>query len=104
MLKFCVMFRLPEGDTEVFENAYNDFLALAERMPGIQRRQVVLTLGSPLGMPPYYRILELYFQDQAALEQSLLSPAGQEAGGELRRFPNGSYDIFFGEVYEENNT
>ncbi|MBZ0275381.1 MAG: EthD family reductase [Anaerolineae bacterium] len=104
MLKFMVLFQKPKDPlaVSVFENAYNDFLALIERMPDIQRRQVVNVLSSPMGQPRYYRILEIYFKDQAAMESSLRSPAGQEAGSELgRRFRVGTYESLFAEVYEE---
>ena len=101
MFKFMIIFQQPEQLT-TFENAYNDLLALVERMPDIQRRQVVSIVGSPLGTSHLYRILEVYFSDQATMEESLKSPAGQEAGGELRRFPEGTFDLIFAEVYEED--
>lgn len=101
MWKFMVLFRSPTGDAEQFENTYNDFLALVERMPAIERRQVVHIAGSPVGVPAYTRALELYFQSREQMESSLLSSAGQEAGKELNRFPPGSFDVMFAEVYEE---
>lgn len=100
MFKFMICFRDPAGSA-AFENTYNDFLALIERIPDIQRRQVIHVTGSPLGQPAYYRILEIYFESNEQLQQSLLSPGGQEAGSELRRFPAGSFDVMFAEVYEE---
>lgn len=100
MLKFMVLLK---GEGEKFENAYNDFLALVERMPQIHRRQVVHVVASPTGAPVYQRILEIYFAERATLEQALLSPAGQEAGNELnRRFAKGSFDILIAEVFEED--
>lgn len=104
MIKFMVLFQKPANPVAEsrFESAYNDFLALMERMPDIQRRQVVDVQGSPMGTPRYYRILEVYFVDKATLEASLKSPAGQEAGSELgRRFSPGTYETLFAEVYEE---
>jgi uncharacterized protein (TIGR02118 family) len=101
MVKFIITFRKPQN-IAVFENAYNDFLALIERMPNITRRQVVNVLGGPVGEAPYYRILEVYFESLEKLESSLKSKQGQEAGSELgRRFVKGSYEAFFAEVYEE---
>jgi len=100
MMKFVVMFRTPDAPAD-FENAYNDFLALVERMPHIQRRQVVHIMGSPLGEAPYYRMLEIYFDTQEDMQESLMSPAGQEAGNELRRFAPDTFDVQFAAVYEE---
>jgi len=101
MVKFMIVFNKP-ADTEAFENVYNDFLALVERMPDIQRRQVVSVLGSPLGETDKHRILEVYFDDQLQMEEALRSRAGQEAGGELRRFPAGSFEMLFADVFEES--
>lgn len=101
MVKFIITFTRPTNLTN-FENAYNDLLALVERMPSIQRRQVVNVLGSPAGSPPYYRILEVYFEGVEQMNESLLSTAGQETGAELgRRFAAGTYQAFYAEVFEE---
>lgn len=100
MFKFMIVFRKPK-DLGRFENTYNDLLALVERMPNIQRRQVVTVTGSPLGASPYYRILEVYFADRHAMSDSLLSPQGQEAGAELQKLPAGSFEMLFADVYEE---
>lgn len=100
MVKFMVMFFKP-GDLEAFENTYNDFLALVERMPGIRRRQVVGVLGSPMGETRYYRILEVYYENYEQLQESLTSPQGQEAGRELGRLGTEAFEMLFAEVYEE---
>jgi uncharacterized protein (TIGR02118 family) len=101
MVKFMILFLKPAKIDE-FETAYNDFLALIERMPDVTRRQVVHVNGSPTGFAPYYRILEIYFEDMPTLIGALKSRAGQEAGGELaRRFPEKSFEAVFAEVYEE---
>jgi uncharacterized protein (TIGR02118 family) len=101
VIKFMILFRQVD-DSEAFETRYNDFLALTERIPNVARRQVVSVLGSPVGEPPYFRILEIYFNDLPTMEAALRSRQGQEAGGELtRRFPHGTFEAVFAEVYEE---
>jgi uncharacterized protein (TIGR02118 family) len=100
MFKFMLIFYHP-ADAPAFENSYQDLLALVERMPFIQRRQVIHVTGSPTGKSPYYRILEVYYEDQERLNQSLLSPAGQEAGRQIQTFPPKSFELIFAEVYEE---
>ncbi|MDX2139970.1 MAG: EthD family reductase [Chloroflexota bacterium] len=100
MVKFTILFR-KAVNTERNEHVYQDFLALIERMPDVQRRQANTVLGSPFGDSPYYRVLEVYFKDFDTLNASLRSPAGQEAGGELQRLPPGSFEMYFADVYEE---
>jgi uncharacterized protein (TIGR02118 family) len=101
MIKFMVQFSKP-ADGARFEDRYNNFLALVERMPSVTRRQVVHVLGSPLGETPLYRILEVYFDDLQAMEASLRSPAGQEAGRELNLFARAEFTMIYAEVYEEH--
>lgn len=100
MIKFIVLFDQTE-DPENFENVFQDFLALAERMPHILRRQVVHITGSPQGAPKFYRILELYFDSPAKQQAALMSGIGQEAGQELSRLPPGTVQLLFADVYEE---
>lgn len=100
MFKFMLMFYQPP-DLEAFENRYQDLLALVERMPDVLRRQVIHVVGSPSGVSKFYRILEVYFIDQAQMNQSLLSPAGQEAGQQIQSFPPQSFELAFADVYEE---
>ena len=100
MIKFMILFGPPE-DAERFENVYQDFLALVERMPQILRRQVVHVTGSPQGAPAIYRILELYFESTETQNEALMSDAGQEAGQELHRLPTDSFQLLFADVYEE---
>ena len=69
MFKFMLIFFHPE-DVVTFENRYQDLLALVERMPEIVRRQVILITGSPAGQSPYYRILEVYYADQDAMNRA----------------------------------
>ena len=92
MIKFMILFGPPE-DAERFENVYQDFLALVERMPNILRRQVVHVTGSPQGAPEIYRILELYFESTETQNEALMSDAGQEAGQELHRLPTDSFQL-----------
>ncbi|MAS36683.1 MAG: hypothetical protein CL610_21950 [Anaerolineaceae bacterium] len=100
MVKFMILFAQPDQQDE-FENIYNDFFALVERMPDITRRQVIDILGSPVGETGLFRILEVYFEDRPTMEAALRTKAGQEAGAELRRFKPGTFEMVFADVYEE---
>ena len=99
MVKFVIAFRQP-AQPDAFESAFQDFLSLAERMPDLLRRQVLHVAGAPRGTAAYYRVLELYFQDQPTMQQALWSAQGQEAGRELGRFEPNTLEVFYGYVYE----
>ncbi len=100
MFKLMLVFRHPT-DIVQFEDHYNNLLALIERMPHVQRRQVVHVVGSPSGTSPYYRILEVYYPNAILGQASLLSPIGQEAGAELAKFAAGLVELIFADVFEE---
>ncbi|MDZ4766422.1 MAG: EthD family reductase [Chloroflexota bacterium] len=103
MVKFIIAFRKPDDAPDAqtrFEAAYNGFLALAEQMPELRRRQVCHIFGSPFGEPTFYRVLELYFDDHPALDAALRSPTGQAAGAELTKMVRGAFDLSFADVYE----
>lgn len=99
MVKLAILYKQP-ASAPAFELNYNQNLALMERMPGIRRRQACTVFGSPGGPSRFYRILELYFDDNDALDHALRSPEGQAAGADLMRFaPNA--ELVFADVYED---
>ena len=100
MFKFMILFHQPD-DIMAFEPIYNQLLAMIETMPDVTRRQVNSVSGSPTGKSPYYRILEVYYENQQTMNNSLNSDAGQEAGSQLNALPDGSFEMIFAEVYEE---
>ena len=100
MVKFMMIFYKPRVMKD-FEGAYNAFLAKVEQMPDIKRRQVNSIVGGPKGDSRFHRILEVYFDDFDHLKASLNSPQGQAAGVEIAKFPTGTCEMIFAEVYEE---
>jgi uncharacterized protein (TIGR02118 family) len=99
MVKLSILFFRPT-DTNSFEERYNASLALLEQMPNLRRRQACVVLGSPSGHSPYYRILELYFDDFGHLDAAMTSPEGQAAGRHLMTYAH-SAELVFSEVYED---
>ncbi len=100
MVKLTLLFRQPP-DQHTFEVGYNRSFALLEKMPGIRRRQACVVLGGPAGKSPYYRILEFYFDDYAALDAALLSAPGREAGSELIQFAGREVELVFADVFKD---
>ena len=99
MVKLTILFHQPADET-TFEGRYNQNLALLEQMPGIRRRQACMVLGSPAGKSPYYRFLEFYFDDYAALDSALLSAQGRTAGADLMQFARDA-ELVFADVFED---
>jgi uncharacterized protein (TIGR02118 family) len=100
MIKLTLLFQQP-ADIDDFEPHYNHSLALLEKMPGIRRRQACVVIGSPAGQSPYYRMLEFYFDDRAALDAAMLSEAGVTAGRYLVSFAAHRVELIFSDVFED---
>lgn len=102
MFKFMIIFHQPQPQLlRPFEQTYTQLLYHIEQMPNIIRRQVITVVGSPTGTSPYYRILEVYFEDREKMEEAMRSNSGQLAGTQLGGFPEGSFEMVFADVYEE---
>lgn len=80
-VKLTVVYGKPD-DIDGFEKHYGDVhMPIVERLPGLQRTEISRVSGGPMGSPsPYHWIAELYFADEAALNEALGSPAGAESG------------------------
>lgn len=103
MVKLMVMFRQPENQSQ-FESSYAyHILPYLEKLPGIQRRQANMILGSPSGRSDYYRILELYFESYEALDAAMTSENGQKAGERLMKHAGDIVELLFVDVFEDNN-
>ncbi len=100
MVKLVILFKRPV-DEAVFETRYRQNLALMAQLPGIRQRQVWVALGSPSGKSPYFRVLELFFDDFAALDKALVSEEGRAAGTDLMQFAGRDTELIFAEAFEE---
>jgi uncharacterized protein (TIGR02118 family) len=100
MVKLVILFKRP-ADEAVFETRYRQSLALMAQLPGIRQQQVWGVLGNPAGKSPYFRVLELLFDDFAALDKALVSEEGRAAGADLMRFAGHDTELIFAEALEE---
>lgn len=99
MVKLILLYRPSERSD--FQDRYHKNLALLEKMPGIRRRAASIVHGTPEGVAPFERILELYFDDREAMEAALRSEAGIAAGRDLMEFAREDAIVLFADVYEE---
>jgi uncharacterized protein (TIGR02118 family) len=83
-------------DVEVFEKTYQQEhvpLAIAKL---IGKTKIVATkvLGSPQGIPPFYRIAEVHFPSMQALEACAASEGGKEVLAHAAKISPGGPPIF----------
>ena len=101
MHKLIVIFR-PPHDPTIFERRWSDeFVPLAERMPGLRRVSLARAYGGPTGPTDVYLVHEFYFDDSIALQQAMVSAEGQQAGRALMGFAARQVSLTFAEHLEE---
>lgn len=100
MHKLVVVIRGAEGSERLERRWSEDFVPLAEKMPGLRRVLVGHVIGSPAGPADAVLVHELIFDDLDALQAAMTSPEGQAAGQSLMRFAGDRAELFFAEHHE----
>ena len=102
MHKLMVVFKSSD-DSLTLETLWStEFVARAERMPGLRRVSVSRIVGGPGGATDIHLVHELYFDELEALKTALASTQGQEAGRALTAFAGDKVSIFFAHHLEED--
>lgn len=98
MVKLTVLYGLPE-DPDAFEEYYaGSHMPLAAKIPNVQRFESGRVAAADGGAPPYQRIAELWFEDASVMQESLSSPEGQAATGDIPNFATGGATVFVSQV------
>ncbi len=103
MVKVITLYRAP-ADAAAFERWYVQHLARIERIPYLRRLEVSRIWGTPLGASPFHLMVEMYFDDRAAMEAALRSPEAAEASADLSRFMAGQVLVMFADAFEEERS
>jgi uncharacterized protein (TIGR02118 family) len=91
-VKLVVLYTQP-SDPEAFDRHYlGTHMPLANAIPGLQRSETGQITGAiDGGEQTYYRIAELYFADDAALQAAFASDEGQATAADYQEIaPPGS--------------
>ena len=105
MHKLMLLFE-PAVDMNTFQDNWQKFLALAERIPGL-RCETVSRVGQMVYAKPgstYILVHELLFDSKEALEAAMQSPEGQTAGQFLQAFTSGKVVLLTAEHLEANTS
>jgi len=99
MIKLTILYGHPRDD-QAFENYYSQtHLPIAARLRGVSRLELTQFRAGPGGRKPdYYRMAEIYFQDEAQLDAELASEQGQAAIADLPNFATGGVTMIVGSV------
>ena len=94
-VKLVVIYPRPK-DVGAFEKVYQtEHVPLAvEKLSGKTKMVATKVLGSPQGLPPFYRIAEVYFPSMQVLEECAASDGGKEALAHAVKISSGGTPIF----------
>ena len=72
MVKLIAIYSQPD-DPIAFDQHYRDIhTPLARKMPGLRKIEIDRVKSSPMGLPRYYQVAALYFDDLDALNKIVL--------------------------------
>lgn len=94
MYKLIILIE-PQADSEEFERRWPEFLAAAERMPGLLRETTSRVDRVLHGNFPVERVHELYFDSLKAAADAMGSPEGEAAGQVLQAISGGAVTLLF---------
>ena len=94
-VKLVVIYPSPT-DVGAFEKGYtNEHVPLAVAKLGGKTKIVATKIvGSPQGLPPFYRVVEVHFPSKQALEACAASDGGKEALSHAVKISTGGRPIF----------
>lgn len=101
MHKLMILFHKTE-DTLGLETRWSqEFVRLAEQMPGLRKVTVSRVLGGPAGDADLHLVHEFYFDDLQAVQTAMASKEGQQAGRALISIAGKHATLVFAEHLEE---
>lgn len=94
MIKLTVLYGHPT-DPAAFERHFADVhVPLVERMPNLRRFEPARVVATPDGSaPPYYRVVELYFDSEDELQASMATPEGRAPGEDVPNYATGGATV-----------
>lgn len=99
--KLIILFKQPANPAEFEQSWSEEFVPLAERLPGLRRVVVSHTQGGPAGPVDIYLLHELHFDSQEDLAAAMRAPEGVAAGQCLVRLAPQAVTLLFAEHMED---
>jgi uncharacterized protein (TIGR02118 family) len=96
--KITVIFDNP-ADAQVFEAGYPEQVALAKKMPGVERVDSAKVSPKEDGSAtPAYRLLDLYFPSYQAASQAVTTEQAAAFVGKVKELATGGVRIVFADI------
>ena len=99
--KLIIVFKQQPKPIEFEQHWAEEFVPLAERLPGLQRVVVSRAHGGPAGRVDIHLIHELHFASPADLKAAMASPQGVAVGQTLISLAGRLVTIAFAEHMED---
>lgn len=101
MFKISVLYNNPENP-EAFDAYYKSkHLPLVNQIEGVLKFEITRILSGPGGSPSdHYLLAELYFRDEAQMQESMSSPEGQATTDDLANFATTGVQILIGHTVD----
>lgn len=95
--KITVIYDNPQ-DPDAFEAEHQEQVALAKKIPGVQRVESWKVSPKEDGTPtPAYRLLDMYFSDYDAASKAVTTPEAGAFVGKVQGLATGGVRIVFAE-------
>jgi uncharacterized protein (TIGR02118 family) len=99
VVKVIVLYGHPADPAAFDEHYATVHRPLVDKLPGLKQFEVCRVVATAEGGElPYYRIAELSFESQEAMQAALGSPKGQATTGDLPNFASGGATVLITEV------
>jgi uncharacterized protein (TIGR02118 family) len=99
VIKITVLYGHPD-DPAAFERHFDDVhIPLVNAMPNLRRFEKALVVATSDGSaPPYYRVVELYFDSEEELQASRATPEGRAPGEDVPNYATGGATVLIAVV------
>src|SRR3954471_24608032 len=99
MIKITVLYGHPD-DPVAFDRTLGDVhVPLINAMPNLRRvEQALVVANSDGSAPPYYRVVELYFDSEEELQASRATPEGRAPAEDVPNYATGGATVLVAEV------
>jgi uncharacterized protein (TIGR02118 family) len=101
MVKMMVLYG-PPTDRAAFEDYYaSTHVPIAAKTPNVARFEAGRVVATPDGTEPlYYRLAEVWFEREEALQAAMASPAGPATVADVSNFATGGATVLIAQVDE----